>query len=278
MSDDTGRTENDRTRRMSPSDLPTPEGESDATRQIDPAQDTRHLPAIPLRSASAPPPARVPSALLSARPPTQQQMQPPPRTVPPEHVRRQLERREARRQNAFYLPWWSLLLTLIGVLSCAGLIVLGVIALGGNPAPPSAPMIVVNTVVPTERPASLPPSPVAATIPAAESTETQNPAVNFSLVGPTLEPVRLSATPGVIDIGARVIVVDVGDQELNVRDAPGVSGTSITFRAPEGVAFRIVGGPQQADGLTWWQIALEDNPSRVGWAASNYLEYQAPEQ
>jgi hypothetical protein len=67
-----------------------------------------------------------------------------------------------------------------------------------------------------------------------------------------------------------VVVVEVGDQELNVRNIPGVTESQIIFRSPEGTEFSIVDGPQQADGFTWWQIQDLTSAQR-GWAVANYL-------
>jgi hypothetical protein len=72
-------------------------------------------------------------------------------------------------------------------------------------------------------------------------------------------------------------VIDVGDQQLNVRELPGVIDVDVVFRAPENTLFTIIAGPSQGDGLTWWQLQDPDNPQRVGWAASNYLEVVPPE-
>ncbi len=260
MNDDTDRYENDRTRRMTPAERPLSEGDTGQTRATDPANATRGMP----------PPARMPAQQsVNQMPPPQGQI--PPRTLPPEHH----GRARARRENGLYLPLWSLALMLISVMGCAGLIVLAVVSLGGNTPTQSPPVIIVSSPLPTERPASFPASPATPTLPTVVDSSSPMPPQNFALSGPTLPPVIISPTPGIIDIGARVMVVDVGDQQLNVRDNPGVTGTNIVLRVPEGAFFTIVGGPQQADGLTWWQIASVDNPSQVGWAASNYLEYSA---
>jgi hypothetical protein len=97
------------------------------------------------------------------------------------------------------------------------------------------------------------------------------PTVAFVMDGPMLEP-NYSPTPISIVIGRTIIVVDVGDQQLNVRDNPGVLGTTVVFRAPESTAYIVVDGPLQADGLTWWKIQDPNQPNREGWAASNYLQ------
>ncbi|MGQ9889859.1 MAG: TIR domain-containing protein [Aggregatilineales bacterium] len=51
---------------------------------------------------------------------------------------------------------------------------------------------------------------------------------------------------------------------LNLREAPGLASRRVT-EMPNETRVVIVGGPQQADGLTWWRVRLEDGT--VGWAA-----------
>jgi hypothetical protein len=82
-----------------------------------------------------------------------------------------------------------------------------------------------------------------------------------------------SLPPGNFVIGARVMVVGVGTSGLNVRSAPGLAGTPL-FLAVDDEVYALVDGPQTADGLEWWKIEDPNDPSRVGWAARNYLTVQ----
>ena len=98
----------------------------------------------------------------------------------------------------------------------------------------------------------------------------QTPA-NLQIDGPVLPTVVITLTPVPLTVGASVEVAGVGDQELNVRNLPGLIDSTILFRAPEGTAFEVIGGPRQADGFTWWKI--RDVDFRVeGWAVANYLQ------
>lgn len=77
--------------------------------------------------------------------------------------------------------------------------------------------------------------------------------------------------PTSLAVGMPVRVAYVGEQELNIRSLPGIAGSQILFRAADGSAFHIIGGPQPADGFTWWQI--QDPASQLGgWAVANYLQ------
>ncbi len=77
--------------------------------------------------------------------------------------------------------------------------------------------------------------------------------------------------PGDFGIGSHVKVVGVGLSGLNVRSAPGYSGTQ-RFLAYDDDIFALVDGPQESDGIEWWQIEDLEDPERQGWAARNYLE------
>jgi hypothetical protein len=175
-----------------------------------------------------------------------------------------------RRDNALYLPLWSLALMILVVIAAVFGIVAAVLSFGGDPAPEPEPVVVVSSPVATQRPDSFPVSPATPTLP--DYVVLDRPVVTFGLEGPTLQPVQISPTPRSVAVGLQVRVVDVGLQELNVREVPGVRGTVIVFRADEGTVFDVVDGPEQSDGLTWWKIADPLNATRTGWAAANYLE------
>lgn len=95
--------------------------------------------------------------------------------------------------------------------------------------------------------------------------------VFITAFGIVLLAVSSANAPTSLSVGAQVKVANVGEQELNIRHRPGVAGSQVLFRAAEGSTFNILGGPQQADGLTWWHI--QDPFSQLdGWAAANYLQ------
>jgi hypothetical protein len=157
----------------------------------------------------------------------------------------------------------------VAVMTCVGGLAIGFVALGGaNPTPPPTQLVIL-----TAPPAAL----TQAALPAGEIAPPQGAATRSAadgalmMVGPTLPAVVFTPTPQQIAQGITVVVVDVGDQQLNVRERPGIVDVAIAFRAPEGTRFFVGDGPSQADGLTWWRI---DDPAtgRTGWAASNYLQ------
>lgn len=199
--------------------------------------------------------------------------QPRAQATSPQGARPKPDTARYRRENAVFLPLWSLTLLLILVALVAGGIVMLVIALGGNDGEPDrAPVVVMSSAVPTTRPDSFPAAPTTPTLPAFADRSIQQPIGTFALAGPTLATPAISPTPRPVDIGAEVIVVDVGDQQLNIRDDAGVFETVVLFRIPEGGRLVVLEGPLQVDGLTWWRVQDATNPNQTGWAAANYLQ------
>ncbi len=169
-------------------------------------------------------------------------------------------------------PWWSCLLMTAAVVFCVGGLAAAFIALG-NPAPAAAPT---QFVILTAPPQAL--TQIAAGLPndldLPQSPQRIGAASNLVLSGPTLPAVVFTPTPQPIQIGLTVVVVDVGDQQLNVRERAGIVDVPISFRTPEGTRLLVIDGPSQGDGLTWWRV--QDSSGRSGWAASNYLQPLPP--
>jgi hypothetical protein len=86
-------------------------------------------------------------------------------------------------------------------------------------------------------------------------------------------PPAPAAGPGTtndpITVGATVKIVDTGPNGLNFRKNP--SRTAEKIRTlPEGNLYEVVGGPTDADGLTWWQLK-DPNDGSSGWGAADYM-------
>jgi len=177
--------------------------------------------------------------------------------------------RQSTRNSGLYLPWWSLALMLVGVLVVSfGLV--GVVYLLGNPTG------TVDEATPIIRIITAEPGAAAQQLPTAQSPATQVVSggaapSSLSLEGPTLEAVQFTPTPVPITVGSQVAVEGVDENMLNVRDVPGVTASTIVFRAEEESIFTIVEGPSQADGFTWWRLQDPSDATRTGWAVANYL-------
>lgn len=178
------------------------------------------------------------------------------------------------RRRGIFPPIWAVLAMLVAVLACVGGLVALFVALGGRAAPGGEPRLVVYTADPALLVSSGSGNAVmvmTATLPAGFVPQVQPPAT-YIMQGPTLPPPAITRTPESVSVGKVVTVIDVGDQQLNVRDVPGVMGSSVIFRSPEGTAFLVVEGPNLVDGLTWWRIQDPSDSTLTGWAASNYLQ------
>src|SRR5687768_13271950 len=171
------------------------------------------------------------------------------------------------RSSSIMPPLWSCAAVTLAVLLCVAGAAAAFLALGGQ-TPPAEPLRLTILTAPPELLRAAQVDPESAGIPTANVGNGGD--IEFVMSGPTLPAVVFTATPEQIAIGKTVEVIDVGDQQLNVREQPGIVDIDIVFRAPEGSRFIVGDGPSQGDGLTWWRI---DDPSsgRSGWAASNYL-------
>lgn len=165
-------------------------------------------------------------------------------------------------------PWWSCLLMTVAVVFCVAGLAAAFLALGGNTPPPPPTQLVILTAPPAALTEAA--NPLADLNPPDSPVTVGGGGSALVLSGPTLPAVVFTPTPQPIAIGLTVEVVSVGDQQLNVRERPGIVDVGVSFRSPEGSRFIVGDGPSQGDGLTWWRI---DDPStgRSGWAASNYL-------
>lgn len=175
-----------------------------------------------------------------------------------------------RRQSraGLYLPCWSLFAMLFAVAVLMAFLIAVLVGLGSINTPIAAtPILRIITGVPPTAVASALTESQAGREAVRNSTSTNG----LPLTGPQLAPVLLTATPISISLGATIAVEGVDEQKLNVRDVPGIRESSILFRADEEERFVIAEGPRQADGFTWWRIQDPSNPTRTGWAVSNYL-------
>jgi hypothetical protein len=158
-----------------------------------------------------------------------------------------------------------MLFMVCGAVSC---IMLAVVSLGGRTVPASPPQfLIITAAVPTET-AFVPPAIAPTSVMDQGALEGTLP--SFWLIGPTLAPVEISPTPVNISLGLDV-VVDAEESGVNVRSGAGIANARL-FVAPNGTIFRVIGGPAQADGLTWWQIQNIVDTAQTGWAAAAYLE------
>jgi hypothetical protein len=229
------------------------------------------------RQPSSPPPINLPEGNMPPQRTPTQRVAPPAvsgeghvRQTPGAPVQRKGKAR-ARRDSGFYLPLWSLALMLVIVLGLSFSIVVLVVSLGSQNVPSNTEpqFIIITAASPTPTPPDNPAILATPTLPPEFDTQP-----DFSLEGPTLEPVRFTPTPLQIAVGVTVMVV-APESGLNVRSAAGINN-EILFVAPDQQLLTVIGGPTQADSLTWWEVQDPSDPSSRGWAAGTYLEVVSP--
>ncbi len=207
--------------------------------------------------------ARAEAALPSSPVPTRQQLA----------ARRQFRRAVRRSRNPLYIPLnWLASALLVVALAIAGAVAALVGLRQDSAAAPLEPVIVVataqadsvsgdaDTVPRTSTPASDPQIILAAQTPA-----------SLALTGPAVATVIVTNTPIPLTAGVQALVYNVGSDELNVRNIPSIKNSEVLFRASAGTVFNVIGGPQEADGFSWWQLH-DPQFEVIGWAVANYLQ------
>jgi hypothetical protein len=76
---------------------------------------------------------------------------------------------------------------------------------------------------------------------------------------------------GMMGLGAYVKVADTKGAGLRVR-ASGSTSAASNFVAMDEEVFLVIGGPEQSDGYTWWQLEAPYDKNRAGWAVSSFLQ------
>jgi uncharacterized protein YgiM (DUF1202 family) len=90
-------------------------------------------------------------------------------------------------------------------------------------------------------------------------------------VQPTQPPAPTAppATGGKFTIGQTVVVTGTGKDKLSFRAGPGTDYKRVRV-VKDGVKLTVIGGPEKADGFTWWQLKAPNG--QVGWAVEDYLK------
>lgn len=114
------------------------------------------------------------------------------------------------------------------------------------------------------------------TLAIAEATATREmlPLATFTPTPQSVITPDATLTPALsaeLAVGSKVKVSGTGGTGLNMRSGAG-TGQARIKTLPEGSVVEVIGGPQEANGFTWWQI--RDEAGTTGWAASQYLVAQ----
>ena len=108
---------------------------------------------------------------------------------------------------------------------------------------------------------------------AAPAAFTMIPAPSLTPTQPPVVPTPTPTTPpsvGGISVGNYVQVTGTEGAGLRIRSGPGTSNPH-NFIGMDSEVFVVKDGPREADGFIWWFLEAPYDPSRTGWAASQYL-------
>jgi hypothetical protein len=115
------------------------------------------------------------------------------------------------------------------------------------------------------------------TQPTVEVTPTVTPALPTTVPSPTAtstpRPTPTPSVPTEIKVNGYVKVVGAEADALSYRSGPGLDYARLTI-VKDGTTLKVLEGPEEADGYTWWR--LEDEDGFIGWAADDWLEPTLP--
>ena len=186
-------------------------------------------------------------------------------------ARRAYKRALRRARNPLYFSARSLILLVLLVLVAGAATLALVYALRGELAETGLdPIIHIATSATGAADSVAAAAPEATAVPAVQVIVAAETPANLVLEGPAIPTVIITNTPIPLRVGAQAAVHGVGVDKLNIRNRPSLTDSQVLFREEEGKRFDVIGGPQQADGYTWWQV--RDPQFQVeGWAVANYL-------
>jgi hypothetical protein len=157
-----------------------------------------------------------------------------------------------------FVTIWTVLGTLavlVVLMVIWGLALRGLAPAQATPTQPTAVVNIIFAPTPTALVLITPDPTATSTIPASGSLST--PASNAQ-----------------IKVGDYVQISGTGGDGLRIRSGAG-TGNAPLFLGMESEVFKVIGGPQDADGITWWNLSAPYDDTRQGWAASNYLSVVA---
>lgn len=191
-------------------------------------------------------------------------------------ARRQFRRALKRAQNPLYIPFRWLLLMLAIVFLLLVVAAALVISLRSETTVPALESVIEIVTVKADQPASQTEGETKSEVAVAADSSPKvilAPATPASIVltGPAVPTVIVTNTPVPLAVGLQAAVFNVGNDELNVRNIPSLRDSEVLFRAPAGTLVNVIGGPQEADGYTWWQLH-DPKFEVIGWAVAIYLQ------
>lgn len=103
------------------------------------------------------------------------------------------------------------------------------------------------------------------------SAATATPPLPTATNVPTLTPPAtpdLSIAPEAITVGYYAAVANTDNVGVSLRGGPSTDNIRLSLIA-EGTPILIIGGPEEGNGLIWWQVRTDDGTE--GWVAGEFL-------
>jgi hypothetical protein len=96
------------------------------------------------------------------------------------------------------------------------------------------------------------------------------PPIPTPLPTATTAPVPTVQSLGPISIGALVQITGTENEGLRLRESPGLEGKFL-FLANEAEVYKVIDGPKEVDGYSWWYLVNPYQESVQGWGVATYM-------
>ena len=106
---------------------------------------------------------------------------------------------------------------------------------------------------------------------AASPTPTRTP--RPTLVPPTPRPLETPTVALALRTDSFAVITGTQGAPLRARAAPGTETNNVIARFREGQTVKLIDGPRDASGMTWWKI---EGDGKSGWASATYLQPVLP--
>ncbi len=89
---------------------------------------------------------------------------------------------------------------------------------------------------------------------------------------PTITPIPTLSPQDLLEIhvGGYAQISGTDGDGLSIRSGPATT-YAVNFVGLDAELFKVVDGPMEADGYTWWKVEAPYDSSRNGWCVQNYL-------
>ena len=163
--------------------------------------------------------------------------------------------------------WWRVAIVIILVLAIIFLLARACTGKNKEKAAPTPAPTATKSTLPTFTPtvSALPTAPLES----GAGAPTDGGETEATPETPAAQPTVAPATGGKFTIGQTVVVTGTGKDKLSFRAGPGKKYQRQQV-IKDGVELVVIGGPEEADGFTWWQ--LKTPKGHVGWAVEDYLK------